>query len=192
MANAPIRPVVDLQYSGNSNPVFREKRDSNAGANAFNAYTFVKLTSGFLAVNASTDVLTWGLTIQPSAASTDVPPAQVYYPYTSAWVLNPTGVLFVINITDGSGNIGSGTTTQGDVTVGTQYGLRVLTSGTYSGYSFLDAANTTNKFFQVEGYYSRTGYQGASTSLGTVYPDGDLSTDKNGRVIVSLLPAVII
>lgn len=175
MANAPVNRPRAYQYLQGGTPSFRPTLAVNV---AVKAYQFVYATG-----NASATTLTacsaaqfppvvYGLSVEDGSATgtglANIPPAVLYAGTISACDVNDT--LFVVNITDGSGTIGSGTTTQAAVTVGNTYQMIYAGSGD-TNTQMLNAAgtNASNAFFKVEG----------------VFPD-DGPTLFNGRVIVSL------
>lgn len=180
MATAPINRPRAYQYLQGATPSFRPTLNDN-NASAFKAYQFV-YTSG----NAAATVLNqctaaqfppvvYGLAVEDASATgtgaANIPPATLYAGTTSCCDVNDT--LFVVNITDASGTIGSGSTTQASVTIGTTYQMVYAGTGD-TATQMLNAAgtNVSNAFFRVEG----------------VFPD-DASTVFNGRVIVSLAAA---
>jgi len=139
-------------------------------SNTFAAYQFVKVSSNALAECATDDVVCYGLVMDPSHTSTDAPFVAPFGELHE--VIDPANAQFVVNITDSSGTVGSGSTRQIDVAIGTAYAL-YLGSGDYDGIAFVDKSDTTNDFFIVQGRY-----------------EGDASTDFNGRVYVSLADGV--
>lgn len=164
MATAPINKPTLVQ-SGKTWPATRA--EVTDASNSFVAQQFVKLSSGALAECASEDTVVYGLVLDDSHTATAEP-------YTAPFgqLHSPLDVQegeFLVNITDTSGAVGSGSTTQADVTVGTAYGL-LLGSGDYDGIAFLNKDDTTNDFFKVE----------------RLWPD-DATTDFNGRVVCSIV-----
>lgn len=66
---------------------------------------------------------------------------------------------------------------------GQQYGLITLTSGTYSGYQFLDVTETTAKIFEI---VALAPWAATNTPGGRV---AQATTDNNPRVWVKMMPA---
>jgi hypothetical protein len=174
---APVNRPKAFQYLQGGTPSFRPTLADN-NASAFKAYQFVYITgAGPTAVlNQCTagqfPPLVYGLAVEDASATgtgaANIPPAVLYAGTSSVCDTNDT--LFVVNITDGSGTIGSGTTSQGAVTLGNSYSMIYAGSGD-TNTQMLNAAgnNASLAFFKVEGFF----------------PD-DASTSYNGRVIVSL------
>lgn len=164
MATAPINKPTLVQSSQTWPQTRAEVTDAS---NAFAALQFVKLDSGALAECASEDTVVYGLTPDASHTATAEPYTAPFGQLHSP--IDVQGAEFLVNITDGSGAVGSGSTTQADVTVGTAYGL-LLGSSTYDGIAFLNKDDTTNDFFRVERLWA-----------------GDATTDFNGRVVCSIV-----
>lgn len=143
-----------------------QKGPMPGGATAFPARSFVKLVGGLLVPCATGNVVCFGQAPGPSHAATDLPPVSLYG--NMHWVFNPRHAQFIVNITDGSGNIGqaAGAPQLSSVVVGTAYGL--YTNG--SGLQMLNIADTTNKFFRVV----------------AIYP-GQALADYNGLVLVEVV-----
>src|SRR6266404_765334 len=93
------------------------------GATAFPARSFVKLSAGVLVPCVTADVLCHGWCPEPSRLSTDQPPATLYG--QNHWPHDPVDAVFIVNITNGAGNVGqaAGAPQLSAVTVGTEYGL---------------------------------------------------------------------
>lgn len=180
MATAPINRPKAYQYLQGATPSFRPTLACN-NASAFKAFQFVYTTG-----NASATVLNvctagqnpslvYGLSVEDASATgtgaANIPPAVLYAGQSSVCDVNDT--LFVVNVTDASGTIGSGTTTLTAVTVGSTYQLVNAGTGD-TATQMLNAATSTNaltQFFKVEG----------------VFPDDIGSTAFNPRVIVSIV-----
>src|ERR1051326_257723 len=89
------------------------------GSNTFSNNQFVKISSGSLAAYVADDTAIYGLTPDASHTSTSEPYTAPYGEYHNPIALR--GQTFVMNITDGSGSVGSGSTTLNDVSIGTFY-----------------------------------------------------------------------
>lgn len=179
MATAPLsRPRV---FSNGGKAFLATRTQQSDGSNTFANGQFVKMSSGSLAAYVADDTAIYGLTPDDSHTSSSEP-------YTAPWnelhsVIDPSGrVLFIMNITDGSGNVGSGSTTIADVTVGTLYSARYLASVDTSALAVdaSDSGTATKNIFRVEDKYSND-----------KYPDGDATADFNGRVLVSIIDTAI-
>lgn len=165
MAQAPItKPFV----ASTARPEFCTRPQITDGSNTFTAFNFVYVTSNALAQCPTNATTVYGLVLDPSHAATDEPYDAPFGQLHE--VVDTDQAVFVVNITDGSGNIGSGSTTQEDVAIGSNYELLVKSGGDYDGYQFLDSSASTNVFFRVEGRYEL-----------------DAATDFNGRVYASVV-----
>jgi hypothetical protein len=153
----------------------------------FVAGQFVLLTSGVLVPyidnQGTPSVALYGLSLDASTLPVNNPE-----PYSTPFGQNHNpvslynGARFIMNVTDGSGTVGSGTTTQAAVTIGTFYQGRYLTGyPTVLGINAAASGTTTSYPFKVVGLYT--------TASG--YSDGDASGDFNGRVIVEINTACI-
>jgi len=176
---APIsRPRV---FAAPGAAYIKTRPQQSDGSNTFTGGQFVKMSSGNLAAYVADDTGIYGLTPDDSHTSTSEP-------YTAPWnelhsVIDPSeGTLFIMNITDGSGTVGSGSTTIGNVTVGTKYSARYLAS-VDTGCVALDASDS--------GTAAKNMFQVVDTYVSTKYPDGDASDDFNGRVLVKVIEAGI-
>lgn len=173
MANAPIsRPRLHQNHGGAFPAITRSVQGD--GSNTFAQQQFVKMSSGSLAAYVADDTGIYGLTPDKSHAATDEPYSAPYAENHN--VIDPRGATFLMNITDASGNVGSGSTTQGDVTIGTLYsGTYLATVDTSAlGLDASDSGTATKNIFRVE----------------ALWPD-DASTDKNGRVLVTILGSAV-
>lgn len=154
------------------------------GGNTFSNNQFVKVSSGALAAYVADDTAIYGLTTDPSHTSTSEPYTAPYRENHNPIQL--TGNRFMMNVTDGSGTVGSGSTTLNDVTIATLYSARYL--GTVdTGCLAIDASDSgtaTKNIFKVVAKY-------LSTATGGQYPDGDASDAFNGRVIVEVISSAI-
>lgn len=168
MATAPINPPQPTEYIGHAVPIFRPKAPA-ANSTAFVAGQFVKTPSAVTKLAAG-DTTVFGWAQEDATATTATPPSCLYAGYTS--VQDVRNTFFLVNITDGSGTIGSGTTTQAAVAIGTAYEL-IYGASPYTAVQMLNAAATTNKFFKVESLWPK-----------------DLTTDYNGRVLASIASTV--
>lgn len=156
------------------------------GTKPFVAGQFVLLTSGVLVPYVDTtgtaSIGLYGLSLDASTL-----PANNPEPYATPFGQNHNpvalnGARFIMNLTDGSGTVGSGTTTQASVTIGTLYAGRYLsTITTILGVNLADSGTATKNIFKVVGL----------VNAAAGYSDGDLSTDFNGRVIVEILGTAI-
>lgn len=154
------------------------------GGNTFAALQFVKVSSGALAAYVADDTAIYGLTTDPSHTSTSEP-------YTAPYGENHNpvglrGVRFLMNVTDGSGTVGSGSTTLNDVTIGTLYSARYLATidTSCAAVDASDSGTATKNIFKVVGKF-------LSTATGGQYPDGDASDAFNGRVFVEIIESGI-
>lgn len=177
MANAPL--AFPRVYKNDGTWVKQTAAQSD-GSNTFVAGQFVVLTSGALAAYAADGVALYGLSLDNSHASTDDPTVAPFGEMHNPAALR--GVTFLMNITDASGTVGSGSTTQGDVTVGALYSGRYLGSVNTSilGIDASDSGTATKNIFRVVGLYNST-----------VDPLGDAAGDFNGRVLVQILDTAI-
>lgn len=129
----------------------------------------------------------YGLMNDPSHTSTEEAYSSIYGENHNP--IDPKGAVFIMNITDASGTVGSGSTTHANVTLGSFYsGFYMSSPATALGLDASDSATApvvtagtaTKCIFEVVGYYN--------TSIAS---DGDASTDYNGRVLVRLLDSAI-
>lgn len=172
MATAPINSPRPIEYIGNDTPITRAKAPAASGT-AFKAFQFVKTPTALTKLSAG-DTTVFGLSQEDAATSTTYPPDALYFQYTNVFDVRNT--FFLVNITDGSGTIGSGSTTQADVAIGSSYPLIYggAGSGTYANVQMLNAASNSNPFFKVEAFWPQ-----------------DLTTTFNGRVLASVVAATI-
>ncbi len=162
--------------------LFVQKPVVGDSTNTFKANALVQLSGGALVLvpTGSGGVLVYGITPDKSHASTDGLPDILPRPIGEGenhHVFSLMDGEIEINVGSLSTNalvIGSSAAKPSDVTIGTQYGIATATSGTYSGYQFLDPTNTTNLLLQVTGFV-----------------DGVLSDDYNGRVRCKVIPSCI-
>lgn len=176
MANIPVQMPYLQRQVGNLNT---QKSPVSNGSNTFLAGSFVQVNaSGEIQAtptSSSTALTTkvYGWVGEKSTASTDIPPVAFFgakhYPF------DPTGATFEISVTDGSANVATGTPsiTGLSLVVGGSYGLIRPTTGDYTGYQFLNGADTTNPVVQI-------------VSLGD-----NAATDLNPRVRVKVLATSI-
>lgn len=173
MANAPLGRPRPYQYPGTQFPGLQLSALSDS-SNTIGAAQFVKISSGVLAAYVADDTGIVGLCQDASHAATDEPYTQPFGENHN--VLGLRGVTFLMNITDGSGTVGSGSTAQSDVTIGTLYSARYL--GTVdTGCLAVDASDSgtaTKNIFRVVGKFPQ-----------------DASADFNGRVMVQILDTAI-
>jgi hypothetical protein len=173
-------PIGFPRLFDTSNPWVMQRASLGDGSNTFVAGQFVKVSSGALAPYVADDTGIYGLALDASHASTDEAYAAPFGENHN--VVDLRNSRFVMNITDGSGTVGSGTTTQGDVAIGTLYSARYLASP-YTTVLALDASDSgtaTKNIFKVEALYNTQ-----------IDPGGDAAADYNGRVIVSIIPGGI-
>ena len=144
------------------------------GATAFTARSFVKLASGVLTPFVSADTACFGQAPGPSHDSADLPPVSLHA--NMHWCFDPKDAIFIVNITDASGNVGqaNGAPQLSEVVIGTSYNLLRPTTGTYTGYQMLNVDTTAAPFFKVVG----------------IYPNQSLS-DYNGLVLVKIVESII-
>lgn len=189
MANAPINYPRLLSVRG---PWVqqREQQPNYTASNIlqFVAGQFVLLTSGALVPYVDTtgtaSVNLYGLALDGSSYPGSTPPPEPYLtPFNQNH--NPValnGARFVMNITDGSGTVGSGSTTQANVSIGTLYAGRYLsTTTTILGINAADSGTAGKNLFKVVGLYT----------VAAGYSDGDATGDFNGRAIVEIIGTAI-
>lgn len=170
---APILMPELVRTSGN---MFIQKPVAGDGSNTFKAGALVYLVAGVLTLIPTDGVLIYGQTPDIQHAATDIPPTALFG--ENHYVFSPLDAEIEINTGTLSGTamvIGASAAKPADVTVGTQYGIAVPTTGTYAGYQFLDPTEVTALLFQV-----------TSNAI-----DGVISTDQNGRVRVKIIPSKI-
>ncbi len=150
------------------------------GSNTFVGGQIVKISSGALAAYVADDTLIYGLTQDSSTTSTTEPYLSPNGDLHSPIALS--GQVLIMNITDGSGTVGSGSTTQADVTIGTLYSGHYLGTVNTSilGLDASDSGTATKNIFRVVGFYNTT-----------LAADGDASTTYNGRVLVQVIPTAL-
>lgn len=170
MATAPINPPKPTSYIGNDTPMTRAKAPV-ASSTAFVAGQFVKTPSAVTKLSAA-DTTVYGWAQEDASATTATPPDVLYAGYTN--VVDVRNTFFLVNITDASGTIGSGSTTQAAVSVGSVYNM-VYGASPYTAVQMLNAATVAAPLFKVE----------------SLWPQ-DLTTDFNGRVLVSIASTVTI
>lgn len=178
-AQAPIsRPDI---YNSPGTPFACLKRlQLSDGSNTIAAQSIVRVASGVLIAYAADDTTVYGLMTDASTTATTEPYLSPNGEFHAP--LDLRGQQFIMNITDGSGTVGSGSTTQGDVTIGTLYSARYLATVDTSCLA-IDASDTgtaTKNIFKVEGFVRSP-----------TFPNGDASDDFNGRVIVSVIATAI-
>lgn len=188
MAQAPL--VYPHLASTNGPWVQQTAQQPNYTADStkpFVAGQFVLLTSGVLVPYVDTtgtaSVNIYGLSLDASTLPVNNPE-----PYLTPFGQNHNpvscrnGARFVMNITDGSGTVGSGSTTQANVTLGTLYAGRYLsTITTILGINAADSGTAGKNLFKVVGLYT----------VAAGFSDGDASGDFNGRAIVEVLGTAI-
>lgn len=145
-------------------------------SNTFLAHNFVVLTSGALVALASGAVLSCGLVLDESKATSTVnPPTQMFGDRHFPVAL--VGQRFAISVTDASGHYTAalGAPQMSEITIGEKYGIIKLSDGTHA----LNVDNTTNDFFVV--VEKLTQWQGQAQDANTYNP----------VVIVEVIPAAI-
>lgn len=178
MANAPITAPFLTNSGGTSSPALTRpgQTDASTGVTWTVGQTWVSLVANVLTRYVADDIIIYGLCPDPAHTTTSEPYTAPYGQIHN--VISPVGQQFVMNISDGSGTVGSGTTTQAAVSIGTLY------SGVYLGSPY-----TANTILAVDASDS-----GAATKnifkVEALWPQ-DATTDFNGRVIVSVLPSAI-
>lgn len=181
-AQAPLsRPVL---WQSPGTPFATTLPAITDAANTFTANQFVKISSGALAAYVADDTAIYGLTTDDSHTATSEPYTAPYGQFHNPIALR--GQTFLMNITDGSGNVGSGSTTLNDVSIGTLYSARYLGS-IDTGCVAIDASDSgtaTKNIFKVVAKFQ-------SSLTGGVFPDGDATDDYNGRVMVEVIDAGI-
>jgi len=179
MATAPISAPRLFQNNGTWDAQ-RESWPDNNGVNPFVPGQFLKLVSGLLNPYVADDTAIFGLSADKSHATTDEPYSAPFGVNHNPIRLN--GARFLMNITDGTGTVGSGSTTQANVTVGTLYSGFYLASpyGSILGVDASDSGTATKNIFKVVGLYTAP-----------TFSDGDAAGDFNGRVIVEVISTAI-
>jgi hypothetical protein len=160
MATAPINRPNPIQFPKGT-PVGLPQINATS-SNAFLSQQFLTLSSGAYTKTLDAAGTSAALSQEDSASTATNPPDALYGNRTSA--LSIDDVVFVVNITDASGTIGSGSTRQQDVTIGSSYAM-VSSTGAYANVQMLNAATSSPAFFKVLGYYP-----------------ADATSDYNGRV----------
>lgn len=161
-------------------PATKRSQLSNGGNTTIPAQTFVKVASGVLAAYVANDTAIYGLMTDAATSATTEPylsPNGLFHA-----PLELRGQEFMMNITDASGNVGSGSTTINDVTIGTFYSARYLASFNTAilAINAADSGTATKNIFEVVAKVQTPTFQG-----------GDDVTDFNGRVIVRIIGAGI-
>lgn len=178
MANAPIIYPRLWSSTAGTFPCPLRATQSDGSATLVAGH-FVQVTSNALAAYVADDTAIYGLMNDPSHAATD----EAYLsPYGENHnVIDPRGAVFIMNVTDASGTVGSGSTAQSNVTIGTRYsGFYMSAPATALGIDASDSGTATKNIFQVVALYNTA-----------IAPDGDASTDKNGRVLVKIIDSAI-
>lgn len=154
------------------------------GGNTFSNNQFVKVSSGALAAYVADDTAIYGLTPDASHTSTSEPYTAPYGEFHNPIAL--AGQTFLMNITDGSGNVGSGSTTLANVSIGSLYSARYLATLDTSCVAIdaSDSGSATKHIFKVVAKFQ-------STATGGAFPNGDATDDYNGRVMVQVIPSAI-
>lgn len=184
MANAPI---IYPRVFDTDRPWVMQRAALGDGSNTFVAGQFVvaSTTTGVttIAKYAADGIALWGLTLDPSHASTDEAYAAPFGENHNCVDLR--GTRFLMNLTDGSGTVGSGSTTfnTAAAVIGSLYSGFYLATPSGSlilGVDLSDTGTATKHIFRLEKFYDTS-----------VDPVGDAVGDFNGRVIVSILGSAI-
>lgn len=180
----PIKQVELTRQLGNMNV---QKPPITDSGNTFIAGALVYITAAALAVVPSDGVLCYGQTPDKSHTATELPPdilprpigeGELHYPFS------PLEAEFDINLAVVSAGVpvtGATAQTLAAVTVGTQYGIALATSGAYSGQQFLDPTEVTALLFTVVEKYAVNPTDGLAQA----------SDDYNPRVRVKIIPSKI-
>jgi hypothetical protein len=176
---APINRPDIYNAPGVAFPCTKRNQLSD-GSNTIAAQSFVKVSSGDLAAYQADDTAIYGLMTDASTTATTEPYLSPNGQYHAPLAL--AGQQFKMNITDGSGNVGSGSTTVNDVTIGSLYSARYLATVDTSCLAIdaSDSGTATKHIFRVE-----------AKCVAPTFQDGDATDDYNGRVIVSVIPSAI-
>lgn len=125
--------------------------DNHASAPWIAGGTFVTLTSGLLNPVVTDGVLACGFCQEASAASAVANPPTTLHDPSIHFPWNLRDMLFLMSITDASGNVGQANSAPqlSAVTIGQSYAILRPTSGTYTKYQLLDSSDTTNTLVTV-------------------------------------------
>lgn len=155
--------------------MFVQKGPVTDAANTLVGGDLVKIAAGALVRIATNEVLLFGQVLDKSHASTDIPPEAFFG--ENHYVIDPRDCILEINIGAANGaDVQTGTTGKNvtDLVLGTSYEVYVPTTGTYTGYPFLDPTASVVPLF---------------IWVGRV--DGQQDTDANTRVLVKPVPTTI-
>jgi hypothetical protein len=182
MATAPISRPRLFQAPGTAFPGTLRAAVTDGG-NTFAEGQFVAVNTDNppeLIAYVADAIALYGLSLDGTHAASAEPYTAPYGPMHNPVGLS--GAYFIMNITDGSGTVGSGSTTFASVDVGLRYsGFYLATVDTLClGLDASDVGTATKNIFQVVAKYSDA-----------VYPDGDAEGDFNGRVIVKIIDSAI-
>jgi hypothetical protein len=182
MANAPIiYPRLWSSSSGSFPCPLRATVSDGSATLVAGHFVSASLVAGVLTAAAYVADGTgiYGLMLDPSHTATEEAYSSIFGENHNP--VDPRGAVFIMNITDASGSVGSGSTTHADVAIGTKYsGFYMSAPATALGIDSSDSGVATKNLFQVVGYYNTQ-----------VAPDGDAATDYNGRVLVKIVEAQI-
>lgn len=181
MAAAPIiYPTV--WRPKNPNVGVNQLRSLGDGSNTIAAQQFVLNTSSAWVKYASAGIIVAGLCLDASHTATEEPFNALYGENHNP--IDPRSCFFLMNLTDGSGTEGSGSTTHADVVLGRYCGA--IYGATTTASLMINAAtdvvtptSASGLFWKVVDFYNT-----ALTGNG----EGDASTDFNGRVVVDIDP----
>lgn len=179
MPTAPIaRPAL---YQTPGAPFPTQRAQLGDSSNTIPANSFVKISGGVLAAYVADDTAIAGLQVDASTTSTTEPYASPFGENHN--ILQLRGQRFLMNITDGSGTVGSGNTTVADVTVGTLYSARYLATVDTSCLAIdaSDSGTAGKNIFRVVSKYDTA----------TVGALGDATTTSNGRCVVEVIDSAI-
>jgi hypothetical protein len=182
MANIAVRNPLIYKRAGNLQEQKGPVADggANADSTSIAAGHFVVASGAFpdqvikSVRDGANGTLIFGWCPDAVRTSTQKPPTNLPTGDTKHYVFNPAGQsLFLMNITDSSGNVGSSGPAGTTVSIGGQYGLKTVTvSGILC--QCVNKDDTTYKLFEV-----------------VEYGPNQASTDKNPLVVVKVIGTVI-
>lgn len=151
------------------------------GSNSFNAFSLVVYASALIGAVATAGVSCCGYVLDASKATALVNPPDQFFG-DKHWPLNIRGLQFLMNVSNNANAVGAANSAPlgSAVAVGTSYGITRPTSGTYSGFQFVNSQDTTNLILRVVDIPTRV--DGVDNTPGTTY---------NGLVVVEVIDAAI-
>ncbi len=176
MATAPIGRPKLFKSVGTSSPGLTRPQKSDGG-NTFVAGALVVLDGSTLKAATSSQTAIWGLTPDASHTATDEPYSAPFGENHNA--IDPTGQLFVMNVTLENGTVGSGATTLNDVVIGKFYPGALMNTGDTLSMGL--ASNTGVLTASASNIFQVVDKLDAATYVGY-----DAATDYNGRVVVKV------